>query len=93
MKLVFLQSAAKDIAWFRHYYRSVFPEGAENARASLKALQTLVQANPFVGHPSEGHPGVREFPVKRTPFIMIYRVTDTQIEILRLWDNRQGSDF
>lgn len=93
MKIVFLPSAAQDIAWFRFYYQSVFPEGSKNAKAHLKSMQRLLAANPFMGHPSEGRDHVRELPVVRTPFTLIYRVTDTQIEVLRLWDNRRGGEF
>jgi hypothetical protein len=35
---------------------------------------------------------VREFSIPRTPFLLIYRVTPAQIEVLRLWDMRQGAD-
>ncbi|MCB1333171.1 MAG: type II toxin-antitoxin system RelE/ParE family toxin [Roseivivax sp.] len=88
----FLPSAAQDILWFRYYYRSVFTEGDANACANLKAVQVLLSANPYVGQPFEGRPGVRKFPIRKTPFMLIYRVTSEQIEILRLWDSRQASD-
>lgn len=90
MKIVFLESAAQDIAWFRYYYRSVFPEGQQNARARIQAAQQLLAANPYIGHPSEGRENVRELTIARTPFTLFYRVTETQIEVLRLWDNRQS---
>ncbi|NOX72522.1 MAG: type II toxin-antitoxin system RelE/ParE family toxin [Alphaproteobacteria bacterium] len=90
MKIVYLPSAARDIAWFRYYYRSVFPEGSKNARETMKAIQKLLAANPYVGHRSVAHPGVLEFHIRKTPFSLIYRVTETQIEVLRVWDTRQG---
>ena len=93
MRIVYLPSAAQDVAWFRHYYQAVFSAGDENARNNLKAIQQLLASNPYVGHPSSGHEGVRELHVKKTPFTLIYRVTETQIEILRLWDGRQGGAF
>jgi plasmid stabilization system protein ParE len=93
MKIVYLKSAAEDVAWFRYYYRSVFPAGSNNARASIRSLQKLLAANPYVGHTSEAHKGALEFPIMKTPFSLIYRVTRTQIEVLRLWDTRQGDDY
>lgn len=93
MKIVFLPSAAQDIAWFRYYYRSVFPAGDENARNNLMAIQKLLAANPYVGHPSPSHDNLRELHVKKTPFTPVYRVTEVQIEILRLWDERQGAEY
>ena len=51
MRIVFLPSAAKDIAWFRYHYRAVFPAGDDKARAQFKALVKLLAANPYLGHP------------------------------------------
>ncbi len=93
MKIVYLRSAAQDITWFRGYYRSVFPAGRNKARDSLRSIQVLLAANPYIGHVSEAHKDVLEFHIKHTPFSLIYRVTETQIEVLRLWDERQGSVF
>ncbi|MCE0506640.1 MULTISPECIES: type II toxin-antitoxin system RelE/ParE family toxin [unclassified Roseivivax] len=93
MKIVFLEDAARDIQWFRYYYVSVFPEGSAKARAHLKAIQQTLAANPYAGHPSELHADLRELSIPRTPFTLIYRVTATRIEILRLWDNRQGTGY
>ncbi|MGB0695445.1 MAG: type II toxin-antitoxin system RelE/ParE family toxin [Rhodospirillaceae bacterium] len=93
MRIVFLKSTLQDVAWFRYYYRSVFPEGEQSAKAQLKATQSLLAANPYIGHPSFTRPGVRELHLQKTPFSLIYRVTETKIEILRLWDERQGSTY
>lgn len=90
MKIVYLQSAVQDIGWFRPYYKSVFPSGSERAGKQLKSIQALLAENPYIGHPSEGFDDVRELVITKTPFTLIYRVTSQQIEILRLWDNRQG---
>lgn len=92
MRIVYLASAVRDIRWFRHYYQNVFPEGNEKARARLRAVQRLLAANPHAGHPCDTGQAVRELTIPRTPFTLIYRVTATQIEVLRLWDTRQGSE-
>lgn len=93
MRIVFLEDAVPDIQWFRYYYRSVFPEGSAKARAHLVAIQKTLAANPYAGRRSETLQEVRELSIPRTPFTLIYRVTPTQIEILRLWDTRQGTDY
>jgi plasmid stabilization system protein ParE len=93
MKIVFLETAAQDIAWFRFYYRSVFPEGAQRAGQHFKAVQATLAANPYAGHPSETGRPVRELSLPKTPFVLIYRVTPLQIEVLRLWDSRKGGSY
>ena len=93
MKIVFLASTVQDLKWFRHYYRAVFSEGADKAGAHFKAAIATLEANPYVGKLSEPTPDVRELSIPRTPFTTIYRVTPRQIEVLRLWDTRQGGDY
>jgi plasmid stabilization system protein ParE len=44
-----------------------------------------------VGERVEGFPDVREFPIRRTPFAVLYRVQPDHVEILRIFDQR--SDF
>lgn len=90
MKIVFLPSAARDVAWFRHYYTAVFPEGQQKAGTQLKRTQGLLAMNPYIGHPSEHVADAREVRLSRTPFTLIYVVRPEQIEVLRLWDERQG---
>lgn len=90
MNIVYLPGTARDFAWFRHYYTTVFPAGDENAKRQFKALQQSLSANPYIGHQMEGFADIRELHMPRTPFTVYYRVTSTQIEVLRLWDERQG---
>lgn len=93
MKIVFVPSAIRDIGWFRHYYTAVFPAGDKKAQQNLRSIQTLLATNPYIGTPSREHDGVRQLRVPKTPFTLIYRVTEVQIEILRLWDERQGHSY
>jgi plasmid stabilization system protein ParE len=87
MKLVYLPSALQDLVWMRHYYRDVFPEGARRAREKIRSVERLLLDNPEIGHVA-GEGGVREFPILRTPFSVIYRSRPGRLEVLRLWDNR-----
>ena len=93
MRIVFLESATRDIQWFRYYYQSVFPEGGAKARARMMAIHATLAANPYAGHLSDTGNNVREFSIPRTPFVVVYRVMPTQIEVLRLWDARQSTDY
>lgn len=93
MKVVFLESTVQDLKWFRHYYRAVFSEGADKAGAHFKAAIATLEANPFAGRRGEPQMEIRELSIPRTPFTIVYRVTPLQIEVLRLWDTRQGGDY
>lgn len=93
MKIVFLASTVQDLKWFRHYYRAVFSEGADKSGVHFKAAISTLEANPYVGRPSAPPHDVRELSIPRTPFTIVYRVTPLQIEVLRLWDTRQGGNY
>lgn len=93
MRVVFLEGSARDLQWFRHYYRSVFPQGSSKARKHFRATMQTLSANPYAGYPNNTWPEVRELSIPRTPFLLIYRVTQAQIEVLRLWDTRQGAEY
>ena len=90
MRVLLSRSALTDLAWFRAYYKSVFPEGENNAIAQLNKIIRLLETNPYLGKPSAVK-GRREFHVPRTPFTLVYRVTEENIEIVRFWDERQGT--
>jgi plasmid stabilization system protein ParE len=90
MRVVYLDSALPDIVWWRRYYNSVFPEGRRNAGARIRKAVASLEANPYLGHPSD-EVDVRELVIARTPFSILYRVRGDTLEIFRLWDNRQKS--
>lgn len=89
MRLVYLPTAFADIVWMRRYYRSIFPQGAKKAREQLYAVERLILENPNVGR---GIVGGREFPIIRTPFILVYRVEADTIQVVRVWDARRDTE-
>lgn len=88
MQLVYAERALRDMLWFRRYYADVFPAGRGTARDRLLRTEALVVENPSIGHPVEPGSDLREFPVLRTPFSMLYRLKEDRIEVLRILDNR-----
>jgi plasmid stabilization system protein ParE len=86
MKLVYMSTALPDIAWMRHYYRSVFPQGRREALGQLGRVERLIQENPDIG---KVFGNAREFPIPRTPFSVIYRKKSETIEVVRIWDQRR----
>lgn len=88
MQIVYLESARDDILWFREYYENAFPEGQGNARAQLLRTEALIVEHPYIGHRVDDARGAFEYHIRKTPFSVIYRVQDDQIQILRLYDQR-----
>jgi plasmid stabilization system protein ParE len=90
VKIVYAERALQDMGWFRTYCRAVFPAGKGSARESLLRTEALLAEAPHVGHPTGPGAETREFPVLRTPFVLLYRVREDRIEILRVLDLRAG---
>lgn len=90
MRVLFLRSALEDLEWLRTYYTAVFPEGEQKAIAQLNKITRLLEANPYLGRPGTQE-GSRELHIPRTPFTLVYRVTSQNVEVARVWDERQGN--
>jgi toxin ParE1/3/4 len=89
MRVVYVRSALPDLSWFRAYYEAIFPEGARHALLQRRAVERLLRENPFAGRVVQEDTDTRVFPISRTPFIIVYRVTEERIEVLRVWDGRR----
>jgi len=89
MEVIYLPGAVPDIIWLTHYYDENFPAGRVNMRMQLYATELLLEQSPYLGRVCEDVEGTREIQVTKTPFSLIYRVTNTHVEILRVWDQRR----
>lgn len=88
MDIIYLEEAIADMAWFRRYYATAFPEGRPNARKQLRAVEELIKSSPRVGKADQEFADVYEFPIPRIPFTILYRVKPQHIEVLRVFDQR-----
>ena len=90
MNIIYLPSTKDDLIWFHHYYTQIFPEGSQKALSKFDAIAEILVLNPFIGRKIKD--GVRILTIPKTPFSYIYQVTTTQIEILRIWDDRKNNE-
>ncbi len=88
MKVVLSEQAKKDMRWWRSYYRQAFPAGKAKASLHLSKAVELLADNPYLGSEMEGY-RLRKYQIHRSPFALIYRVRDEEIEIARVWDGRK----
>ena len=91
MKLEFLSSALEDLEWVSQYYGRVFPQGRNNFRSSFRATKKLLKQNPYIGMSLDYNKNARRLIIVKTPFALIYRVTKTHIEVIRILDNRSDN--
>jgi toxin ParE1/3/4 len=64
------------------YIEARSPQGASHARDRIAALIALLQAHPYAGRPTT-RAYVRRLPVNPYPYLIDYRVTATEIVIMR----------
>jgi plasmid stabilization system protein ParE len=69
----------------------VFPQGRETAYRHFEKSVELLVANPFLGQSVEGCK-LREHPIPKTPFVIVYRLRGERLEIVRVWDMRREPD-
>jgi toxin ParE1/3/4 len=92
MQIVYLPSTKPDLRWYRQYYTRTFPEGQRRAREHFYAAEIMLSENPYSGRAMEGSE-VRELPIPRTPFSLVYAIRNSRIEVIRLWDGRADRTF
>lgn len=88
MKIAFLPATKPDVRWFSRYYQIVFPEGSKRASAQMRRTLAVLKDNPGAGRPLDKRAGERSYAIPRTPFLLVYRISEDRIEILRLLDGR-----
>ncbi len=92
MKIVWLLYAKDDLVDIQSYYTEV--AGRAVADRQLKKIvkaARLLQTQPYIGHISsiDLHSDVLEWHIPNTSYTLPYMVTEEEIRILRVFDERQ----
>lgn len=82
-------AALEDLKKIRAYIQS------DDPRAALRVAEAILNAgNALETLPNRGRPtgvdGVRERVVSGTPYVLVYRVTDINVQVLRVWHTAQN---
>ena len=89
LKLRWTRPALADLVEAQNYIAKDNPSAAEAA-----AKRVWDAANSLCNHPEigrQGHvQGTREWPVGQTPYLIVYRIKDETVEILRVWHGRRN---
>ena len=82
MKVRYTKRAAAQIAAALDYIAAQSPQGAVNVAGRIKVLVDLLRDHPEAGR-STTRPGVRRLAANPYPYLIDYRVTATEIIVLR----------
>ncbi|MDP2606427.1 MAG: type II toxin-antitoxin system RelE/ParE family toxin [Deltaproteobacteria bacterium] len=89
MKLRWTRPALADLVEAQNYIAKDNPSAAEAvAQRVWEAVNSLCN-HPEIGRQGHVH-GTREWPVSQTPYLVVYRLRDETVEILRVWHGRRN---
>ena len=94
MRIVFLSLAVKDLASIRSYIAADNPEAARRVAARLKKLIQGLAAMPNMGKAGQVF-GTKELvtpKIGKTPYVVVYRVREDRLEILRILPGMRDID-
>ena len=93
MRVRWLASAAQSRRDRLDYIAERHPRAAIEAGDKLRVATRLLGHHPWIGRP--GVAGTREWVVRGTPFLIVYRVEEDVVTILRLFhvaQDREATD-
>ena len=88
MKLLWSNRALADLERIRHYIMLNNPKAAEPTADRIEAATTRLRQFPSSGRPSD-IASTREIVVPGVPYLVVYRVSDKSVEILRVFHTSQ----
>jgi toxin ParE1/3/4 len=89
MPIVWLSVAVQDILHIRTYIADQDPSSARDVASKIDKLVNMLATMPNMGRPGRIF-GTRELVIKGTPFLVVYRVQNERVEVLRVLHGRQG---
>ncbi len=89
MPIVWLPAAVQDIIHIRTYISEEDPSSAQRIGLWIDKATARLSLMPHSGRPGR-ITGTRELVVNGTPYLVIYRVQNNRVEILRVLHGRQS---
>jgi addiction module RelE/StbE family toxin len=88
LKLRYTLAALRDIDKIHSHIAAENPRAAERVRLSVLKTIGILAEFPFIGRPGRRR-GTREKTVTKLPYLIIYRVSDGELTILRVYHGAQ----
>ena len=83
MRLRVTRRAATQIAKALEYIEADSPQGANRVRERIQTLFRLLEQHPYAGQATD-LPGVRRLTLSPYPYLIFYRVTDSEVIVQRM---------
>lgn len=89
MRVRWTTPAADDLEASQTHYLEKNPEAARKMAERVVASTKLLLNQPQLGRPGL-RPTTREWVVRDTPYILVYRIHEDLVEILHVWHGAQN---
>jgi toxin ParE1/3/4 len=83
VRLRVTRRAATQIAKALEYIEADSPQGANHVRERIQTLFRLLEQHPYAGQATD-LPGVRRLTLSPYPYLIFYRVTDSEVIVQRM---------
>jgi toxin ParE1/3/4 len=87
-KLLWTRRSLKDLESIYYYIAQDSQSVAKDVITGIKKLTENLSYQPFMGR-QERKEGTRELVLVKTPFIVVYRIRDDTVEVLRILHSSQ----
>jgi toxin ParE1/3/4 len=88
MEIIWSPLARARLQEVRAYVALDKPEAAKRLAIRIVAVAEALRHHPHLGHAGI-EPGIRELVVGGTPYIILYRIRETQIVLSTIWHGAQ----
>ena len=89
LKVEWTHPALADLIEAQIYISQENPQAAQSVAQKVWDASQKLADNPEIGR--SGHiDGTREWVIPQTPYLIVYRIKDNRIEILRVWHARRN---
>ena len=88
MQVTWTPLSQTDLVNIRVYIREVDPRAANKMIARIVFAGNELEAFPNRGRPT-GLANVKELVIPDTPYLLVYRVMEEEVQILRVWHGAQ----
>lgn len=88
-RLVWARRARSDLESIERYWLDERPDYVAKVMAATRHAIALLLETPGAGSPV-GSPDLRRWRLGKTPYLMLYRVSRTELRVLRIHHERQN---